>query len=791
MIPNDSTSGVDRDNPWPGLASFTEDLKEFFFGREQETDELLRLVGRETLTVLFGQSGLGKTSLLQAGLFPRLRAADYVPIYVRLDYDPRAFGLPFQVQVAIAQAIVDGKLDAPTWELGQTLWEYFHRKDADFWTPLNRPAIPVLVFDQFEEIFTLGRATDAARARGHWSLENLAELVENRIPAHLRDADESDPAARFQFARANCKVIISLREDFLPELEELRPLIRSVMQNRMRITRMSGAQALEVVEKPGAALIDAGVAARIVRFVAAARADGEERPIEELEVEPALLSVVCRELNAKRQAGKQSTISADLVAGNRREILADFYERSVADLPPGARMFVEDRLLTRSGYRDNVALENALADGGLDRRTIDLLVTRRLLRLEDRLGVQRVELTHDVLAEPIRASRDARQERQAREAAAERDRQAAAALRSAQWRRVFRLAVAAGIMFVLSLAGVTAYALQQRRTADLARGLAEAQSKQLQVANAELNQANEKVKVVADFALGRVTSPVPAQADAFTNTLGMKFVRIFPGSFIMGSPASEPGRYEDELQHRVLFMRGFLMGTTHVTRGQFAAFAKEAAYKTDAEKEGFAYAWNGKELAKVAGASWRSPGFEQTDDHPVVEVSWNDAVAFCQWLSKKENKSNRLPTETEWEYACRAGTTTAYFWGDSPDDGKGFANCADLTAKEKFPDWDPVFNWHDGFAFTSPVSSFKPNPWGLYDMIGNALEWCDDAYAGYPSGAVIDVQGSLQHSDSTSRVLRGGSWNGDPRFCRAAYRSWISPGDRGFNVGFRLALDVP
>jgi sulfatase modifying factor 1 len=272
------------------------------------------------------------------------------------------------------------------------------------------------------------------------------------------------------------------------------------------------------------------------------------------------------------------------------------------------------------------------------------------------------------------------------------------------------------------------------------------------------------------------------------NTIGMKFTRIEPGEFLMGSPAGEDGRFDDETQHKVKLTKPFFMGTHHVTRGQFAAFLKDAGYKTDAEKDGWAYAWTGTTYGKVDGACWLKPGFDQTDEHPVVEVSWNDAQAFCQWLSKKEGGKYRLPTEAEWEYACRSGTHTAYFWGDTPDGGQGFANCADLTAKDKFPNWT-TFNWRDGFVYTSPVGSFKPNLWGLYDMIGNAFEWCGDFYGPYPDGDATDPTGPAQGDISSSRVLRGGSWSDDPRVCRAAYRGRNAPGYRSYNFGFRVCLD--
>ena len=432
------TSEIDRENPWPGLSSFTEDTRGFFFGRDKETDELSRLVRRETLTVLFGQSGLGKSSLLQAGLFPLLRETDHLPLYLRLDHDvpspdlsrrsPDAANTPVssladQVKAALNAAFAAAKADAPRLGPELTLWEYFHRKDIDIWSAKNRLLTPVLAFDQFEEIFTLGRVDETARERSRAFLIELACLVENRPPPAVQDKldrGELDPA-RFNHDKPSCQVILSLREDFLPDLEGLKHEMPALIHNRLRLKKLSGTQALEIVTKPAPQLIAEGVAEKIVEFVAGARGGSAER-LAELDVEPPLLSVICRELNDRRRALGQSQITADLVSGNRREILHDFYERSVADLPEAMRAFVEDHLLTKSGFRDNLALETALEFPGVTRPLIDTLVARRLLRLEDRLGVQRVELTHDVLAEVIRASRDARQQKLALEQAAERQR---------------------------------------------------------------------------------------------------------------------------------------------------------------------------------------------------------------------------------------------------------------------------------------------------------------------------------------------------------------------------------
>jgi sulfatase modifying factor 1 len=277
-------------------------------------------------------------------------------------------------------------------------------------------------------------------------------------------------------------------------------------------------------------------------------------------------------------------------------------------------------------------------------------------------------------------------------------------------------------------------------------------------------------------------------AEVRTNSLNMKFIRLPAGEFIAGSPASEKERSPNETQHQVRITRAFWLGATHVTVGQFATFVKASGYRTLAETQGWAYgSWNEpeKKWNTLAGGSWRNPGFPQGMDHPVVCVTWHDATAFCDWLSAKEGRKYRLPTEAEWEYACRAGKPTAYPWGDNPDDGKGWANCSDQTTAGQFTLF-PAFPWSDGHFYTSPVAAFRPNAWGLYDMIGNALQWCGDWFAEYPSGPVENPPGPPAGKE---RVLRGGSFIYGPRHCRCAFRGRNSPDFENFYVGFRVLLE--
>jgi formylglycine-generating enzyme required for sulfatase activity len=245
----------------------------------------------------------------------------------------------------------------------------------------------------------------------------------------------------------------------------------------------------------------------------------------------------------------------------------------------------------------------------------------------------------------------------------------------------------------------------------------------------------------------------------------MKLVGIEPGEFLMGSPPSEESRCADEFQHKVRLTKPLMMGIQPVTRRQFAAFANATAHESGSEKEDQRHIPVSENRGKVSGQSWQKPGFAQTDDHPVVCMSWNDAMAFVQWLSRKKAKRFRLPTEAEWEYACRAGTTTPFHVG--------------LTISTSEANYRG--------EVTTPVDFYKPNPWGLYDMHGNVWEWCSDRYGEYPRGEVEDPAGG---SADWPRVLRGGSWASDRRGCRAAFRGKLSPDHRYFNVGFRICLDL-
>jgi hypothetical protein len=486
----DATAGsgspvsIDPEHPWLGLSSYTEETRAYFHGRDEEAAELARRVQRKNLTVLFGQSGLGKTSLLRAGLVPRLRNEGFCPVYVRIDYAPESPLPAHQIKQAIFRATAAaGHWTRPGTAIeGESLWEFLHHRGDLLRDAGGRTLLPLLIFDQFEEIFTLAQADDRGRLRAKQFLDELADLVENRAPLELERRLEHDDAAAedFDFARADYRILIALREDYLAHLESVKGTMPSITQNRMRLARMTGAQALSAVVQPGNRLVTQEVAESIVRFVAG----GSE--LVNAEVEPSLLSLVCRELNNLRIARGRAEISADLLAGSRDTILTEFYERALADQPSGVRRVIEDELLTESGYRESLAEERvikALAAAGAAPDALAKLVDRRLLRIEERLDVRRVELMHDVLCSVVRASRDLRHEREARDEA---ERQLAAQReREAETHRTLirtrQIAIVSAVLMLVAVAGAAFGWINYNRAhrADLAAQQARGDAEQL------------------------------------------------------------------------------------------------------------------------------------------------------------------------------------------------------------------------------------------------------------------------------------------------------------------------
>jgi formylglycine-generating enzyme required for sulfatase activity len=311
----------------------------------------------------------------------------------------------------------------------------------------------------------------------------------------------------------------------------------------------------------------------------------------------------------------------------------------------------------------------------------------------------------------------------------------------------------------------------------------------------------------ASLALAQQPGQATPQGREIANSIGMKLVLIPAGEFMMGSqePAEELVKsfaaynrkadyFKDEYpSHRVRITKAFYFGKYEVRVGDFRRFVEDTGYKTQAETDGTGGWGYNPQTGRCEGRkpqfNWLNTGFKQSDDHPVVNVTWNDVAAFCQWLSLKEGKTYRLPTEAQWEYACRAQSATRYNNGDDPAGLDAVANTLDAKGRTTFPHVQEITILPGEKAkFTDPVGGKKPNKFGLYDMHGNVWEWCADWYgADYYSKSPADDPAGPESGDR--RVRRGGGWNSFPIWARASFRNWNTPQSRCLNLGFRVVRE--
>lgn len=266
-----------------------------------------------------------------------------------------------------------------------------------------------------------------------------------------------------------------------------------------------------------------------------------------------------------------------------------------------------------------------------------------------------------------------------------------------------------------------------------------------------------------------------------------RMIRLEPGEFLMGSrldpaelhrkyPGGSERWYANAPARRVAIERGFYLSRYETTVGEFRKFADASGYQTTAERNGGAYGSKTSVWDYVEGLSWREPGFAQTEDCPAACLSFDDALAYIDWLNAGQvGLRFRLPTDREWEYACRAGTETEFFWGDELASGRDYLDAADETGAPDGEAWPLRFPFRCGYVGTAPVGSFRSNPWGFYDMSGNVWEWVADEFPD-------DGRGK-------TRAVRGGSWRTPPQRCRSAFRNQDAPDVCFVSHGMRLAAD--
>jgi formylglycine-generating enzyme required for sulfatase activity len=272
-----------------------------------------------------------------------------------------------------------------------------------------------------------------------------------------------------------------------------------------------------------------------------------------------------------------------------------------------------------------------------------------------------------------------------------------------------------------------------------------------------------------------------------------EMVRIPAGTFVMGTPGADARATATRAESEAVIVRiarPFALGRVELTRREYRAFVHDAGY----DVRGPCRSWD-ETLGRFSddrGRGPENPGRPRAarDDHPAACVSWNDAKAYVQWLAQRTGKPYRLPSEAEWEYAARAGTTTLRPWGDAAEEGCDFANTYDLASRESY-----AFGWaaarcRDSYPDVAPVGALRANAFGLYDMIGNVAEWVEDCATDSYVGRPRDGRAWVWNGGCTRRVRRGGSWLSPPEEARSAWRDSGDPTERADYVGFRVALDL-
>lgn len=386
---------VDREHPYLGPEYYREVNKDFFYGRNHDIQQLLKLVQRNPVTVLSGKSGLGKSSLIHAGLIPKLREADYLPVYLRFNFEDPKLELLDNFKSSISDQC--RRIDPTLPDFGnQTLWEYFHRIRI-----LNGYVIPVLILDQFEELFTRG---DSFPDQVKNFLTEITDLVENQIPLSIQQTYRGQKIP-IDINSQNYRILFSLREDYLARMEMLGLYMPSLKKSRYRIVQMTEEQALEAIYQPGKAILSEAASKKILQLIYEAQKENStvRNWPSQMEIEPFILSLVCFHINNLRLERNELKITGELLQKIKvKNIIERFYEDSVSFLSPKARNILEEKLLTNEGFRKPQPKTDLVQKGILSKDDIDDLIDKRILRREIWSDNEYVELIHDILVPVIK-----------------------------------------------------------------------------------------------------------------------------------------------------------------------------------------------------------------------------------------------------------------------------------------------------------------------------------------------------------------------------------------------------
>lgn len=400
-----------HNNPWLGLSSYKYEDSSRFYGRDEELQTLTDIIRQNIFTTLYGVSGAGKTSLINAGLSPILEKEQYLPIYVRLSHG--ADSLPYEEQLISAVESALEKIGGESEQIenldfdckADRLWLYFH--SHHFWSAQNHKVIPLLFIDQFEEIFTKNDDSSVI-----WSFFHAVDSLQYNYPPEKVTEQITSLNQRVTFSEdMNFRMVLSMREDFLPRLEDYTYDIPALRRNRVGIKPLNGLQALEVIMNPCPELITREVALHIISKIVGKEQKDDVKRLKSTSVETSILSLFCTELYNYRHTDKDGgIISKSLVDKYGENILELYYSRNMQLLPLKTQICLESQLLTRSGFRNSVALEDLIGND-ITQEQLELLEENRIIRIEEVNHVSRVEFTHDVLCQIAKAHREKRREK--------------------------------------------------------------------------------------------------------------------------------------------------------------------------------------------------------------------------------------------------------------------------------------------------------------------------------------------------------------------------------------------
>lgn len=380
-----------QDNRWIGLSSYNESDAGIFFGRSTEISEITNQIINNTSCIIYGPSGTGKTSIIRAGISPLLKSRGFMPVYIRFNHDSiESYSSQLYGAIIKASDSYNVEISQTTSYISNTcgsLWEYFHCNEL--WSHDDKIVTPIIIIDQFEEIFTLKNDNESADSL----FTEFKNLLNDTCPLYVQQAMEEH---RIKYeTHVNFRLVIIVREDFLARIEERSKAIPVLKHNRYSLQILNGEQALEVISGAGHDIISGPISIKLIQKISS-KADLSIENLHKTVVEPAILSLFCNELDKKRRELNSDSITSEMIDAFGDNIIKDFYENAMSKLSAQTIAILEEKLLTKDGYRNSLAISDALYEGI---STIDLetLTNARILRIEERNGSKYIEFSHDVL----------------------------------------------------------------------------------------------------------------------------------------------------------------------------------------------------------------------------------------------------------------------------------------------------------------------------------------------------------------------------------------------------------